>query len=111
MDSDDKWTDLIMKADLWENDMTKCEISGIPLLIVNTEGEISVYDDRCPHQESSLYDNGDFNPDEKILTCMSHMWEFNSLTGESINPEGEKLTKLQSRVHNGTIQVKKSSDD
>ena len=89
--------------DLWEGDMTAVSVDGVPVLLVNVDGEVRAYSNRCPHQASPL-DEGDL--DGETLTCAKHMWEFNAATGRGVNPDDARLVPYGCRVaDDGTISV------
>ena len=81
--------------ELWEGDMTAVEVGRLAILLVNVDGEIRAYRNRCPHQEWPL-DDGDL--DGRTLTCSNHMWEFDVLTGRGINPDDCALVSYPCRV-------------
>ncbi len=83
-----RWRDTINVDDLWEGDMTAVMIDGEPVLLVNIDGTIRAYSNKCPHQASPL-DEGDL--DGETLTCARHLWEFNASTGLGINPGDAQL--------------------
>ncbi|MGE3288960.1 MAG: Rieske 2Fe-2S domain-containing protein [Pseudonocardia sp.] len=95
----DRATDL---DDLWEGDMAAVAVRGTSVLLLNVDGEIRAYRNRCPHQEWAL-DEGDF--DGRVLTCSRHLWEFDALTGDGINPDNCRLTPVKCRVDDGTVFV------
>ena len=82
--------------------MTAVAVRGTSVLLVNVDGEIRAYRNRCPHQEWAL-DEGDL--DGRVLTCSRHLWEFDVLTGEGVNPDNCRLTGVACRVDDGTIFV------
>jgi toluene monooxygenase system ferredoxin subunit len=89
--------------DLWEGDMTAVSVDGVPVLLVNVDGEVRAYANRCPHQASAL-DEGDL--DGATLTCAKHLWEFNAVTGRGINPDDARLVPYRCRVaDDGAISV------
>lgn len=97
------WHATISIDDLWEGDMAAVDVNGQPVLLVNVDGAVRAYSDRCPHQASSLAD-GDL--DGQTLTCATHLWEFNALTGKGINPDDACLTGYACQVDDdGTIHV------
>ena len=69
--------------------MTAVMVDGETVLLVNVDGSVRAYSNRCPHQASSL-DEGDL--DGETLTCAKHLWEFNAVTGCGINPDDATLT-------------------
>ena len=97
------WRDTINVDDLWEGDMTAVLVDGEGVLLVNIDGQVRAYSNRCPHQASAL-DEGDLDGD--TLTCAKHMWEFNATTGRGINPDDAQLKSFGCRVgDDGTIYV------
>ena len=97
------WRETMQIDDLWEGDMAPVDVQGTKVLLVNVDGEVHAYSNRCPHQASAL-DEGDL--DGRTLTCVKHMWEFNAVTGCGINPDDARLKGLGCRVEDdGTISV------
>jgi toluene monooxygenase system ferredoxin subunit len=97
------WRDTINLDELWEGDMTAVLVEGAPVLLVNVDGTVKAYANQCPHQASSL-DQGDL--DGETLTCGTHLWEFNAVTGAGINPGDTQLTGYGCRIgDDGTIYV------
>jgi toluene monooxygenase system ferredoxin subunit len=88
--------------DLWIGEMLGVEVGGVKVLLVNVDDEIQAYLDRCPHK-ASLLSEGDLEGQK--LTCATHLWEFNVLTGCGINPESSRLMRFPARVENGLIYV------
>jgi toluene monooxygenase system ferredoxin subunit len=43
--------------------------------------------------------------DGNVLMCSTHLWEFDCVTGEGINPKSCGLSAYPVRVEDGTIQV------
>jgi toluene monooxygenase system ferredoxin subunit len=78
-------------------------VDGEAVLLVNLDGTVRAYSNRCPHQASAL-DEGDL--DGETLTCAKHLWEFNAVTGRSINPDDAELKSYGCQVgDDGTIFV------
>jgi toluene monooxygenase system ferredoxin subunit len=97
------WRDTINVDELWEGDMTAVLVDGEAVLLVNIDGQVRAYSNRCPHQASAL-DEGDLDGD--TLTCAKHLWEFNASTGRGINPDDAQLKSFGCRVgDDGTIYV------
>ena len=61
-----RWQEPINVDDLWEGDMTAVTVDGEAVLLVNIDGTVRAYSNRCPHQASAL-DEGDL--DGETLTC------------------------------------------
>src|SRR2546421_2332788 len=88
--------------DLWIGEMIGLELAGVPVLLVNIEAEVRAYLDICPHQRSRL-SQGELAG--SALTCGTHRWEFDVLTGQGLNPSTSQLARLPVRVREGTIEV------
>ena len=98
-----RWRDTINLDALWEGDMIAVTVDGEAVLLVNLDGTVLAYSNRCPHQASAL-DEGDL--DGETLTCAKHLWEFNAVTGCGINPDNVQLKSFGCRVgDDGTIYV------
>ena len=65
------WTPAMEIDDLWEGDMAGVDVSGAKVLLVNVDGDVQAYKNRCPHQESNL-DEGEF--EDGTITCWRHHW-------------------------------------
>jgi toluene monooxygenase system ferredoxin subunit len=91
------------EEDLWEGEMTAADVAGAKVVLLNVNGEIRAFEDRCPHLGSQLSE-GDL--DGCTLTCAKHLWEFDALTGKGTNPGNSQLTVLETRVAEGNIEVR-----
>ena len=97
-----QWYEIMPLDDLWIGEMLGVEAEGVKVLLINVEGTVQAYLDRCPHQASELSEG---NFEGLTLTCVTHLWEFNVLTGRGINPESSKLIRFPVRIENGMIYV------
>jgi toluene monooxygenase system ferredoxin subunit len=97
-----RWHEVMDLDDLWEGDIEGVDAGGTKVVIVNVDGEVRAYRDRCPHQAWPLHD-GDL--DGEVLTCINHLWEFNAVTGEGINPADSALFSIPCKVEGGVICV------
>ena len=98
-----QWHAVANIDDIWEGEMEAVEVEGKSVLLINLDGEVVAYQNRCPHQDWPLND-GDL--EEKKLTCAQHLWEFDVATGKGINPTNCALVSFQSKVdEDGTISV------
>lgn len=96
------WTRALELDDLWEGDMTAVTVAATSVLLLNVDGEVRAYRNRCPHQDWAL-DEGDF--DGETLICSRHLWEFDARSGAGINPDNCRLADLPCRVADGVIEV------
>ena len=96
------WHAVMAEDDLWEGELTGIEVAGKKLVLLNVDGEIRAFEDRCPHLSSRLSE-GDI--DGRTLTCAAHLWEFDVLTGKGTNPGNSQLTEFETRVTDRNIEV------
>ena len=73
------WHTVMAEDNLWEGELTGIEVAGKKLVLLNVDGEIRAFEDRCPQLSE-----GDI--DGRTLTCAVHLWEFDAVTGEGANP-------------------------
>jgi len=88
--------------DLWEGELTAAKLGGKKIVLLNVEGGIRAFEDRCPHLGSQLSEG---NLDGRTLTCANHLWEFDALTGKGTNPRNCQLTAFDTRVREGQIEI------
>lgn len=88
--------------DLWSGEMAGLSIDGAPVLLLNIDGEIRAYADYCPHQRSHLSAG---TLQQGVLTCASHHWQFDAVTGRGINPKNACLSPIAVKVDDGEILV------
>ena len=97
------WHVVMPEEDLWEGELTGVEIGEKKIVLLNVNGEVRAYEDRCPHLSSRLSE-GDL--DGCTLTCATHLWEFDARTGKGTNPGNSQLTVIETRVTDGNIEVR-----
>jgi toluene monooxygenase system ferredoxin subunit len=88
--------------DVWSGEKLGVTVEGVPVLLVNVDGVVHAYEDRCAHQAVPLSDG---RLEGCVLTCRAHEWTFDARTGQGINPSTVALRVLPVRVHAGEIQV------
>jgi toluene monooxygenase system ferredoxin subunit len=96
------WRAVMPAEDLWQGELTAVQLAGRNIVLVNIDGEIRAYEDRCPHLGFQL-SQGDL--DGRILTCANHQWEFDALTGAGTNPGHCQLTAVSAQVRDGQIEL------
>jgi toluene monooxygenase system ferredoxin subunit len=98
--------------DLWSGEMTAVSVEGQYILLVNIDDMVHAYADACPHMRTRLSQG---SLQGRILTCATHQWQFDALTGSGINPVTACLEEFSVRIENGDILVELvaacSSDD
>lgn len=88
--------------DLWIGEMAGVKIDGRPVLLVNVEGTVRAYEDRCRHLALPL-SQGKLAGGR--LVCAAHEWTYDAATGCGINPDGVALRRYDVRIVAGRIEV------
>lgn len=90
--------------DIYEGEAKLFQVGKYEILLVNVNGKIKAYYARCAHA-LGLIEPESFDG-EKTITCPVHRWEYDALTGESINPEGSSLFPFDVKIEGNDIFVK-----
>ena len=88
--------------DLWSGEMLGRMVAGRKVLLVNLDGTIYAYEDKCAHLGVAL-SNGRLRGAH--LTCRVHQWEYDLCTGRGRNPATACLRAFAVRVDHGDILV------
>ena len=73
--------------------------------VYNVEGELYAIEDRCSHDDGPLCE-GDWDPDERVVTCPRHGSNFDLRTGEALSlPAWEPVETFTVRVEDGIVKV------
>ena len=88
--------------DLWSGEMTSVRTGGRSVLLINVDGAVSAYEDRCRHQGVPLVSG---NLMGHVLTCAVHAWQYDVRTGKGMNPCNVSLHRYPVKVLGGDIWV------
>jgi toluene monooxygenase system ferredoxin subunit len=88
--------------DLWPGEMKGVVLGTRPVLLINLEGTVHAYENRCAHQGIEL-SRGRLRCG--TLTCPAHEWTYDARTGAGLNPSGVALRRLGVRVEGTDILV------
>lgn len=88
--------------ELPSGEMRGVVVDGVKVLVVNLDGEVFAYQDRCLHMGVPL-SQGWF--EGASLVCFLHGWEYDARTGETIRPPGSCLERFAVRVEDGAVWV------
>jgi len=85
------------------NTMRVFKVEGLEILIVNVEGELYAFENRCPHMGYPLYFG---SLEGKVLTCGFHYAKFNVTTGKSLGAVTHKSLKtFKVKIQDSSILV------
>jgi nitrite reductase (NADH) small subunit len=96
------WVDVMDSDDLWIGDMIAVVSSVGPLVVINIDGSVHAYENRCPHKGGRLSDGEFVNG---VIVCPNHRWEFCARSGRGINPTGPQLNQHPVLFAGGRILV------
>ncbi|NSL51845.1 Rieske (2Fe-2S) protein [Calidifontibacillus erzurumensis] len=95
-------------------------VDGLEIAIVNVEGNLYAFRNRCPHQGVEMgygsiggtllpSEPGEYKYgcDNQIISCPLHGWEFEVSTGKSLhNPEKVSIGSYDVQEEDGSIVLK-----
>jgi toluene monooxygenase system ferredoxin subunit len=96
------WYGLGPADSLWPGELRAGVVAGKRVLVINVEGQLCAYRDRCAHLGLPLSDG---TLDGHVLTCKAHGYRYDARTGAGIQPRNVCLQALPMRVEAGRIEV------
>lgn len=93
---------VMAETELWAGEMLGACVGGRPLLLVNVDGKIRAFEDRCRHQGVALSEGRLLGC---VLTCRAHEWQYDVSTGHGLNPATERLVMFATKIEAGAIWV------
>ena len=88
--------------DVWMGEKVGVEVCGRLVMLVNVDGIVCAYEDRCLHKGVRLSEG---RLEGSVLTCAAHGWQYDARTGAGINPENVRLTGYPVQIEKGDILV------
>lgn len=85
---------------LWSGEMMGIVMDGVKVLLVNLDGRVCAYEDRCAHQRVPLSQGRLCG---RVLTCAAHEWQYDACTGHGLNPQGVALRRFPVCIEGGDI--------
>jgi toluene monooxygenase system ferredoxin subunit len=88
--------------DLWIGEIMGIKIRGRDVLLVNLDGEVRAYEDRCAHKGLPLH-HGRLS--DGVITCPAHGWQYDLTTGRGVNPERVLLCSFVVKIEGNDVLV------
>jgi toluene monooxygenase system ferredoxin subunit len=88
--------------ELWSGEKVGLVVAGRKILLVNLDGRIYAYEDKCAHLGVALSDGFVHGTS---LICRAHRWEYDLCTGKGRNPTTACLQPFTVRVEHNNILV------
>lgn len=96
------WRDVAALSDLSGRRVTRLSVEGRGLFVFN-DGELRVYDSRCPHQGTDMTIDAVIGDS---LRCPRHGWQFDLAGGACLAGGDRPLRRLEHRLEHGRLQVR-----
>jgi nitrite reductase/ring-hydroxylating ferredoxin subunit len=98
-----KYVKMAETHEIPKNEMKVFNVEDHEILVVNVEGELYAFENRCPHMGYPLYFG---RLEGKVLTCGFHYAKFDVTTGKSLGSVTDKpLKKFRIKIQNSLVQV------
>jgi len=98
-----RWVELCSIDEIIDGEAYTYVVDGYEIYVVSKDGEIRAYYGRCAHAFGELKPS-DF--DGSVITCSHHLWQYDPLTGASINPRGSCLFMFKHEIRDNRLYVK-----
>jgi toluene monooxygenase system ferredoxin subunit len=93
---------LCPREELWTGEMRACAMAGRALVLIECDGEVNAFADRCAHQGFPLHKG---RLAGTTLTCAAHDWQYDARTGAGINPQTVSLRRYPVEVRGRDIWI------
>jgi nitrite reductase/ring-hydroxylating ferredoxin subunit len=87
---------------LWPGEMSGVAVGAVKVLLVNIDGTVVAYLDRCAHLGIQL-SKGKLHG--YTLVCSAHAWCYDARTGKGENPACAQLRRLPVKIEQDQIFV------
>lgn len=90
--------------ELEDGTATRFDVEERQLTVIRIEDSVYVIGDICSHQNVSLSDGGEVDPDECTIECPKHGSEFDLRTGEALSlPATKPVPTYKAFVADGDV--------
>lgn len=106
------WTFVCATGELLPGEMKTAwdEVTGVPIVVFNYDGDLYALEDRCSHEESEL-SSGSFDSDEASITCILHGARFDVRDGRALcAPAYSPVAKFPVKQEHGGIWARDDRD-
>ncbi len=98
-----KYVEIAKAHEIPKNKMQVFKVEDHEILVVNVEGELYAFENRCPHMGYPLYFG---SLEGTVLTCGFHYEKFDVTTGKSLGSVTDKhLKTFKIKIENSLAQV------
>ncbi|KLJ01029.1 non-heme iron oxygenase ferredoxin subunit [Luteimonas sp. FCS-9] len=107
------WTFVCATAELLPGEMrtTFDEVTGVPIVVFNLDGDLYALEDQCTHEDFALSGGGDFDPGEATIECVLHGAKFDVRDGRALcAPAYEPVAKFPTKIEHGGVWTRDDRD-
>ena len=97
-----EWHDVMAIDEAREGEVVHRECDGRDLFVYRADGDIRVYDSRCPHQVTNI---PHLALEGKRLTCPKHHWAFDIESGECVEKGDRPLRLFAHKAEGGRLMA------
>lgn len=103
LDATAKWHDIAAESQIKDGTTTYVAADSRNLFVHRADGEIRVYDSRCPHQTTNI---PHLALEGNKLTCPKHHWAFDITSGACIELGNRPLRRFEHKLENGRLYAR-----
>ena len=108
----ENWTFVCASGELLPGEMKSVfdEVTAVPILVFNYDGDFYALEDRCSHEEFEL-SSGVFDAGEATIECVLHGARFDIRDGRALcAPAYSPVPKFPVRLEHGSIWTRDDRD-
>lgn len=108
----ENWTFVCATGELLTGEMKTVwdEVTSVPILVLNLDGEVYALEDRCSHEDFELSAGG-FDPASASIECVLHGARFDIRDGKALcAPAYEPVAKFPVKLEHGGIWTRDDRD-
>ena len=107
------WTFVCATGELLPGEMrtTFDEITSVPIIVFNLDGDLYALEDQCSHEDFGLSSGGAFDASLGTIECVLHGAKFDVRDGRALcAPAYEPVAKFPTRVEHGGVWTRDDRD-
>lgn len=108
----ENWTFVCATGELLPGEMRTVsdEVTGVPILVFNYDGDLYALEDRCSHEEFEL-SPGHFDTEDATIECVLHGAKFDIRNGRALcAPAYSPVPKFPVKLEHGGVWTRDDRD-
>lgn len=104
-----EWIDVAPTGEFVAGERRVVEVDGVPVIVLNVDGEFHAVEDVCTHDQTPLSDGEII---DREIICPRHGARFCLRTGKALCPPAyEPIAVFAVRVEGGVVQIRDHRTD